>query len=81
MLVRGATIHLHDKWGTTYEVEVSVVPTIVGHMRRAGCDAEVMRSVGMEYDLADHRYTTGEDDEFDLLLGNDHYSRFMYIRT
>uniref|UniRef100_A0A8D8QW11 Integrase catalytic domain-containing protein n=1 Tax=Cacopsylla melanoneura TaxID=428564 RepID=A0A8D8QW11_9HEMI len=73
MTVRGATVHLRDKFGTSHPVNVSVVPTIVGHMTHSTRDSGVMSKLREEYDLAD----TGEDEEFDLLLGNDYYSTFM----
>ncbi|KAL1447893.1 hypothetical protein WDU94_012401 [Cyamophila willieti] len=73
MTVRGATVHIRDKFGSLHTVDVSVVPTIVGKVTHSARDSGVMSKLREEYDLAD----TGEDAEFDLLLGNDYYSTFM----
>uniref|UniRef100_A0A8D8UC74 Peptidase aspartic putative domain-containing protein n=1 Tax=Cacopsylla melanoneura TaxID=428564 RepID=A0A8D8UC74_9HEMI len=77
MVVQGAKIMMEDKVGKSYNLEVSVVPTIVGNTKRELCEVEWIRELKKQYELADEYYEAGNDETFHLLLGNDYYSSIM----
>ncbi|KAL1447532.1 hypothetical protein WDU94_003579 [Cyamophila willieti] len=77
MVVQGAKIAIEDKVGKRYNLEVSVVPTIVGNTKREVCEIEWIRELNKQYALADEYYEAGNDESFHLLLGNDYYSSIM----
>lgn len=77
MTVHGATILLYDREGKSYNLEVNVVPTLVGHMRQSDEHCALLNKIGVTYPLADQSLYDGNDHGFDLLIGNDYYTEFM----
>ncbi|KAI5746273.1 hypothetical protein M8J77_001792 [Diaphorina citri] len=59
------------------DIDVGVVPLIVGPHTMDKCDNVLIDKIKEKYKLADQCYVTDKFEDFDLLIGNDIYHHFI----
>uniref|UniRef100_A0A8D8U8Y0 Integrase catalytic domain-containing protein n=1 Tax=Cacopsylla melanoneura TaxID=428564 RepID=A0A8D8U8Y0_9HEMI len=77
MRVYGTKVSLLDKANKVWDLHLSVTPTIVGEDKSEYFDMKMINNLASTYTLADECFTSGIEQNYDILIGNDYYLQFV----
>ncbi|KAL1447379.1 hypothetical protein WDU94_005596 [Cyamophila willieti] len=77
MRIYGTKVSLLDKANKVWDLDLGVTPTIVGENKSEYCDMKMVNYLASTYTLADECFTSGIEQDYDVLIGNDYYLQFV----